>query len=294
MEANKTNIYRLGGFALFFLLGLLVASFFGNTASTPKPQQESVYDHVIRTGVIRCGYAVWPPVIVRDPNTGELSGIFHDYVEALGRALHVKIEWAKEIDMGTYIQDLNDRKFDLECAGGWPDALRGKQLYYTRPIFYLPYYLYARADDSRFDRSLEAINAPDVRFATMDGDFSSIVHDEMFPQANVVSLPSTVSFSELLMAVSYNKADVTSMDAFSGEPFLQANPGKLHRIPLPPLRIIPNNLSVPRGETDFLNMLNTATDALINDGVIDRILDKYSLQQGSLFRIGKPYEVQRP
>lgn len=256
----------------------------------PHPAKaETTYQHVLRTGEIRCGYAVWPPVLIKDPNTAALSGIFYDYVEALGRAMHLKIVWAKELDMATYIEDLNEHKIDLECSGGWPDALRGKQLYYTHPIFYLPFYMYARANDTRFDKDLMVINNEAVRFATMDGDFSAIIHDERFPKSQVVSVPSNGPFANLYIELADSKADVTGMDAFSGEPYMIQHPGIIKRIPSPPLRVIPNNMSLARGETDFQNALNTATDALLNDGVIDRILDKYTTDQQTLFRVNKPY-----
>ncbi len=277
--------------ALVFLLGFWIHSVIAKGGDEKASAQETTYERVMRTGVIRCGYGVWPPIIIKDPNTGALSGIYHDYVEALGRAMNLKIEWTKEVDLATYIQDLNEHKFDLECSGGWPDPLRGKQLYYTHPIFYLPFYLYAREGDTRFDNNLKAIDDPSVRFAIMDGDFSALVHDELFSKSQRVSVPSNGPFANLFLQLVHNKADVTGMDAFSGEPFFVSNPGQIRRIPSPPLRIIPNNLSMARGETDFLNMINVATDALINNGAIDRILDKYSFKEGTLFRVSKPYEV---
>jgi len=280
--------------ALAFVLGLWAHSLLKPATQTATPHKETTYERVMRTGVIRCGYAVWPPIIDKDPNTGKLSGIYYDYLEALGRALHLKIDWSMEFNLATYIQDINDGKVDLECAGGWPDALRGKKLIYSHPIFYIPFYMYARADDTRFDQSLDAINDSNIRFATMDGDFSATLHDERFPKSQMVSVPSNGPFANLFLEIMHNKADVTGLDAFSGEPYLDKNPGKVRRIPSAPLRVIPNNLSMAWGETDFQSMINTATDALINDGEIDRILDKYSTKNGTSFRVTKPYETPAP
>ncbi|MGE4350842.1 MAG: substrate-binding periplasmic protein [Bdellovibrionales bacterium] len=289
---------RMLPFSALLLAALIGAFLLGHHFQTPSKNaapapHETVYERVMRTGVIRCGYAVWPPIIAKNPNTGELSGIFYDYVNALGEALQLKIDWSYEVsNMATYIQDMTDRKFDLECSGGWPDALRGRQLIYTHPIFYLPYFLYARSDDPRFDTSLEAINDPSIRFSMMDGDFSATIHDKLFPKSAIVSVPSNGPFANLFLEVMNQKADVTGMDAFSGEPALDAYPGQIKRLPFPPLKVVPNTLSIARGETDFLHMMNTASDSLLYDGTIDRILDKYTahFNLNTLFRIKKPYE----
>ena len=45
--------------------------------------KESAYERVIRTGIIRCGYFVWPPFLAIDPNTNKKSGIFFDIVEEI-------------------------------------------------------------------------------------------------------------------------------------------------------------------------------------------------------------------
>ena len=54
--------------------------------SLPK-EKESVYERVIRTGKIRCGYAVWQPVLMKDPNTGAFSGVYYDYMNLLAARL---------------------------------------------------------------------------------------------------------------------------------------------------------------------------------------------------------------
>ena len=40
--------------------------------SSDTPVQESAYDRVLRTGELRCGYAFWPKVFMKDPQTGEV------------------------------------------------------------------------------------------------------------------------------------------------------------------------------------------------------------------------------
>ena len=44
-------------------------------------------EQIIRTGVIRAAYAIYPPASIKDPNTGELSGIFIDVLEEVAKNL---------------------------------------------------------------------------------------------------------------------------------------------------------------------------------------------------------------
>lgn len=41
-------------------------------------EKESSYDRVMRTRTLRCGYGIFQPMIMKDPNTRKISGIFVD------------------------------------------------------------------------------------------------------------------------------------------------------------------------------------------------------------------------
>lgn len=52
------------------------------------------------TRTLRCGYGLWEPAVMRDPNTGEVSGLFVDIMEALGELTDIEIEWMEEVPWG--------------------------------------------------------------------------------------------------------------------------------------------------------------------------------------------------
>ncbi len=253
--------------------------------------KESVYDRVMRTGVIRCGYWVAAPLIIKDPNTGAISGAYAEYIEALGKALNLKIEWAGEINLGTYLQDLNQGKFDAECATGWPNALRGKQVEYTSPIGYLPMYAYAKEGNTSFDNNLDSINDPSVRFSGHDGGTNTLVQQKFFPKSQLISVTGDVGFAEPLNMIKYGKADVTVVTSFEGEGFISSNPNSIRKIPSSPIRIISINISVAANEIRLLNMLNTATYELLYDGTIESFFTKYKIEPSVLLRVAKPYQI---
>lgn len=261
---------------------------------TAPPEKESVYDRVMRTGKIRCGYGLWAPALMQDPNSGEFSGIFYDYVEALGALLDLDIEWSVEVNLATYLQDLNAGKFDLECSGGWPNAYRGKFVDYSTPIFYTPVYLYGRSDDERFDDNISAINNADIRFSLMDGETSEQIKRQRFPLTKEVAVPPSNPMSEILDQVRYGKADVTVCDAMSADPYIKTHGDVMKKISSQPLRLIANNMSVPAHETRFKNMLDIATRQLIDDGVIEQILEKYNVDENQALRTMLPYREPSP
>ncbi len=260
------------------------------TKTTEKPSEESVYDRVMRTGKVRCGYWVSPPLIIKDLNTGELSGAYVDYVNMMGDALDLDIEWTAEINLGTYLEDLNTGKFDLECATGWPNALRGKLIEYATPVGYLPIFVYSKADNKKFDGHLDLINDPEVRFAAHDGGTNALIQASNFPKSKLVGISGDMSSTEPFDMIRYGKADVTAYATFEGNQYIQANPNSVRKVQSDPLRVIPLCLGVPMNEFRLLNMLNTATTQLLNDGTLDLLYDKYEIDKRTIHRVAKPYE----
>ncbi len=87
-------------FRCFALLAIAVASVgcgprLNNAGS--EPATDKVYTRVLKSGVIHCAYAVYPPGLVKDPNTQKVSGVFADVVEAAASGLGLKVEWTTEV-----------------------------------------------------------------------------------------------------------------------------------------------------------------------------------------------------
>ncbi|MDB5477939.1 MAG: amino acid transporter substrate-binding protein family, partial [Alphaproteobacteria bacterium] len=111
-----------------------------------EAKKESVYDRVMRTGTLRCGYALSQPQMMKDPNTGKLSGVDYDVWEAIGKQLNVKIEWTEEVGWGNFIEGLRTSHYDAFCSNIWADYARTKLLTLTIPTIYSFVQTYVRAD----------------------------------------------------------------------------------------------------------------------------------------------------
>src|ERR1039458_8039271 len=85
--------------AVSIIVGVLRQwSGFQNRAATNSVQVAvSAKDRVLKRGVIRAGYAIYPPASFKDPNTGKISGICVDVLEEAAKNLGLKVEWTEEV-----------------------------------------------------------------------------------------------------------------------------------------------------------------------------------------------------
>ncbi len=259
-------------------------------ALAQNDRTESVYDRVMRTQTIRCGYVVYYPLFKVDPNTKQPSGIFYDVMEKLSERLRLKIDWTVETGWGSTIQELQAGKYDINCGGAWINSDHARHIGFSEPLFYMPVYPIVRHDDRRFDADISLINDPSVRINTLDGDIPVAIHAEKFPKSQLITLQNLTDFSQLLMDIKANKADVTFLDADYGTRFAQSNPNSVKVIKTnPPIRLYPTALMLSADDTKLNSMLNTAIKEMTISGEIERILEKYQASSDSYILPANPY-----
>jgi ABC-type amino acid transport substrate-binding protein len=263
----------------FFFLFLLLLSVAG-----PAWADEPAFTRVVKSNTIRCGYFSWPPYITKDPNTGQLSGINYDVMEAVGKNLHLKIEWVAEIGVGEVVTALNAGKFDVMCASIWPDPARVRNLSLTDATFYSAVHAFTRAGDARFDGDLAKANHKDIKVAVIDGDVGQYLAAEKLPAAQIVALPQMVSGGELLMEVASKKADLVLVDRALVNDFLKTNPGTLREVKnIQAVRVFGEHLAVAPGEGRLRDMINIALGQLANDGAIADMTARYAREYKAEF-----------
>lgn len=253
---------------------------------------QSVYEKVIKTGELRCGYALWPGLVEKDPNSEKLSGAFYEYMEALGNAMEIKIIWAEEVSFGDIVESLRSKRVDAICSGAWTNAVRGKFTEFTTPIAYQSINAYSRADDSRFDGKLELINTANITISVIDGESAATIAATDFPLAKTLSLQKGTDVSQMLLNVATNKADIAFTDAGSAGQFLLKNPGKLKAVKVNyPARVFGLPIVIAKGETELKSSLDAATNQLLWTGKVDSILNKYEKTPGMFVRVRQPYAL---
>jgi polar amino acid transport system substrate-binding protein len=234
-------------------------------------------DRVIESGVLRCGYATSPPVLVKDANTGKISGSDYEIVQKIGEKLGLKVEWTEEVGWGNFIEGLRNNRYDMMCGSLWPDAARIKFLSLTRPVYYDRMLAYVRADDSRFNGNLDKINDPKVTIAAIDGDASYSMAQIRFPKAKILALPQMAVVADMMMSLTTKKADVIFLDPVRTAVFEKANKGQIKPVDnVDPLQVIGTSFGVKAGETHLRDMIDASLRELINDGTVAKLLAKTS------------------
>src|SRR4051812_48435106 len=77
-------------------------------------RKETAYERILRTGTLRCGYGIWPPVmLMKDANTGKISGVLVDITKEMAKALNLKVEWIEETGWAEWAEALKAHRFDV-------------------------------------------------------------------------------------------------------------------------------------------------------------------------------------
>jgi polar amino acid transport system substrate-binding protein len=269
------------------LVSLTVLKFYPNSSQVSAVSQTvTAFDRVMQKHELHCGYLIYPPNFMVDPNTKQLSGIFYDAVEAMGKELNLKIVWQEEGSYDNLIESLQTGRIDAICSGLWENPAKAAVLDFTEPFFFNELAVYTRAGDMRFDHALEKLNSPDVSFAVIEGAMADQIAKSDYPLAKRHALPPLSDFPQLLMEVSSNKSDVTISATHEILTYDQNNQSKLRKVETDkPFRVFPNVIFVKKGETNLQNMLNSALHQIRYTGKLDTIIRAYEKQPGTLLHV---------
>ncbi|MCB1559290.1 MAG: amino acid ABC transporter substrate-binding protein [Alphaproteobacteria bacterium] len=265
----------------------LILSLFIVLSSLPAfaEGKESAFDRIMRTGVIRCGYYVFPPATYRDPNTGELSGFTIDMMNEIAARADLKIEWAEETNFSNWIPGIKTGRFDVSCTPNWPEITQARAVAFSVPMFFAGLSPAVRADDPRFKTDdLSVFNSEDITFAAQDGEAAIPIIKSYFPKANLKLLPPDGDISNFALEVLTGKADVFLTDANGEVEFGKTNENKIRLVAKDkPLKYQSFTLAVNRDELILKDYLDNAILELIYDGTMDHLLRKWESKPGEIF-----------
>lgn len=269
-----------------------VAAVSGRLAvSGRQPAAPERTEKILDTRQLNCSYVPYAPFIMKDPNTGQLSGLFYELTETIGELVDLEIKWGLETTYAALPEDMKLKKFDLFAGGLWPEAKQAKVLNYSLPAFYSGLGVYVRADDHRFDANPSMLDDPRFRVATIDGEMSQIVQQSDFPRAAVLGLPDNTDISMLAESVVASKADATIIEKAVANLYMLRNPGSLRSVTnARPIRIFKNTWAFAHGEPRLKNVIDTAIEEMLFSGHIDKVIAKYEQVPGSFYRVHTPVQ----
>ena len=265
-----------------------------NPASSAQPVKETAFQRVMRTKILRCGYILWPPYLVKDTATGKLSGFTYDVANALAENTGITIDWAQEAVIGQEVETIDSGRADAICGAQAPvNPMQATRIDHSFPYSYVPAYAYVRSDDDHYQK-IEDVNAVATKIAVIDGDLSAVLARNFFPKAQTHGLPNSADPKQMSFDVVQHKADIAILDEPSFLNFIKANPGSLKRIPaVKPLAYYPVVISVRKDDGQLREFVDNSLQYVQNSGQLDAILDRHQTDAVGILRVGVPYRNAR-
>ncbi|MDC7713653.1 transporter substrate-binding domain-containing protein [Vogesella sp. LYT5W] len=183
-----------------------IAIALGASGFAKAEEVEPLWANVKKAGVLRCGAAVAPPYVMRDPMTGNYSGFFADLCRDFGQnVLKVKVQFV-DTTWDNIVAGLQANKWDMSVAlNNTPE--RAKAIGFSSAASnYEVSFVYNKTNPKVGKKlvSIADIDKPGAVVAVMSGTSQDKAVSAVLKQAQIMRLPG---IDETRMAVSSRRAD---------------------------------------------------------------------------------------
>lgn len=233
----------------------------------------TTWQKVKSEGVLRCGAAVSPPYVIRDPKTQSYGGAFADLCRGFGEnVLKVKVEFV-DSTWPNLIAGLQSKKWDMALSlSDTPE--REKAVSFSAPVTESSVTFAYNKNNPKFKtapQSMSDLNRPDLTVAVMAGSVADKAIGDTLPKANIMRLPGA---DEARLALLSKRADVLADDIATNMLVTSAHPDSVVAFkPQPPLGAVPANFGVnkeiPAADLDVLNRYIAEQK---QSGAVDRMM----------------------
>lgn len=244
---------------------------------SPAQAADDFWQHIQQAGVLRCGAAVAPPYVMRDPKTGSYSGYFADLCRDFGEnVLKVKVKFV-DASWETLVAGLQSDKWDLAMALNQTPE-RALAVGFSTPAQDYQVSFLINKDNPKvanLGNRLADYDKENITFAVMSGTAQDKALTAAIKKAKIMRLPGNDETRLSLMA---RRADVLVDASDTNHLFAVANPTWAKEIlPTPALAKQGVSFGLPRSvsyaDQQVLNIYLTQRRAT---GQIDALVNKAS------------------
>lgn len=192
------------------------------TAQAQAPAATGYWQNVQKAGVLRCGAAVAPPYVMRNPATGEYTGFFADLCRDFADALKVKPQFV-DTTWDSIVAGLQAGKWDLSMALNRTPA-RAMAVQFSIAAMQYEISLAYDKNNKKIPagaKSIGDIDKAGVTLAVMSGTAQDRAISAAVKNAKVLRLPSN---DETRLALTSKRADMLVDASDTNQLLLQANP----------------------------------------------------------------------
>jgi len=207
---------RLAGAPALALMGALSAT------AAQAQTTEGYWQGVQKAGTLRCGAAVAPPYVMRDPATGEYSGFFADLCKEFAEVLKVKPEFV-DTTWDNIVAGLQAGKWDVSLALNRTPA-RAMAVQFSVPAMEYQISLAYNKNNPKIAAgaaSVADIDKAGVTLAVMSGTAQDKAISAVVKNATIMRLPGN---DETRLAVTSKRADILVDASDTNQLFTQSNP----------------------------------------------------------------------
>lgn len=262
-------------------------------AAPSRPAEARELDEILTSKEIRLGYVNYPPLMIRDPKSGKLSGVFIEALEQVfGVGLKIKPVWVEQT-WATFAAALQADQIDVFIGASFATPQRSTALSFTQPFAYMGNGVVVRKEDAegKFKgvTSLMELDKPGLTIASPLG---GAPHDWLkahFTKAKIVGVESTDQ-SRGSLEVLAGRADASYWDAFISAKDVRNNPGKLIDLFAEnPIDASPISWAIARKRPELLQFLNTVLEYMETNGTWLKYEEPYKDQLGGYYHRKRSY-----
>lgn len=235
---------------------------------------QSILQNVQKTKVIKAGYIPYPPFVMVDPNTRELSGFFIEVMDEIVSRMgpDMKIDY-EETTWGTMVVGVQSGKFDVVVSGIFSTIPRSMQVTFSRPLLLVGLSAVARADDSRFQTE-EDLQKDGLVVAVTAGEVGHTYAQQYLPKAKLIVM-DTPDITRPMLEVMTGRADIGIADSMSVYNFVEAHKAKASNLFAErPLYLYGTGLMLPR-DLQWKDFIDQSISFLEYSKVLERLENKY-------------------
>jgi ABC-type amino acid transport substrate-binding protein len=203
-------------------------------------------------------------------DNGQPAGYDVDVLKALAPELKNKLN-IQNLDFNGLIPGLQAKKFDMVSVGLSATPERKKAVDFTRA--YVPYALVlAVPGNGAKPTTADAFNVKGKTITALQGSTGEQLAKKLFPKASVKGFPDQ---NAAFLEVATGRADGTVVEDYLLAQFQASNAGKLEKAPIAkPLDVQYGSWAVPKGNTAFVQYLDTWLCKAQTDGTLERLYKK--------------------
>lgn len=244
-----------------------------STTAALAQTTEGYWQGVQKTGSLRCGAAVAPPYVMRDPATGEYSGFYADLCRELAEVLKVKPQFV-DTTWDNIVAGLQAGKWDVSLALN-RTAPRAMAVQFSIPAMEYQISLAYNKNNPKIPagaKSVADIDKEGVTLAVMSGTAQDKAVSAAVKKATVLRLPGN---DETRLAAMSKRADILVDASDTNLLFTQSNPDWIALNPTPALAKQGVSFGLPRQlSAADVEVVNIFLEERVATGHVDELIRK--------------------